>query len=93
LKQQRRATGQNSFARSYAGEGKAVSGAAIKDLHLWSATVIAKKDSTQRKICRRCGADERVWATTHTVFSIAWDKLFPKAEDLKEPERVGRCFL
>ena len=31
--------------KSYAGEGKAVAGAAIKDLHLWPATVIAQKIS------------------------------------------------
>jgi len=35
--------------KSYAGEGKAVTGAAIKDLHLWPATVIAQKTAHNEK--------------------------------------------
>jgi beta-glucosidase len=76
--------------KSYAGEGKAVTGAAIKDLHLWPATVIAQKTAHNEKFAEDVALMKSMGNNAYR-FSIAWDKLFPR-EDLKEPEPSAVAF-
>ncbi|MFO1526863.1 MAG: family 1 glycosylhydrolase [Turneriella sp.] len=64
--------------KSYAGEGKPVAGAAIKDLHQWSEAVIRLKTGHSEKLAEDVALMRDLGANAYR-FSIAWDRLFPRA--------------
>ncbi len=78
------------IARSYAGEGKPVTGAAIKDLHLWPANVIKNKTAHNEKVVEDVALMKQMGNNAYR-FSIAWDKLFPR-ENMTEPDAAAVAF-
>lgn len=76
--------------KNYAGEGKAVTNASIKDLHLWNETVIREKTSHLKKFKEDIALMKDLGANAYR-FSIAWDRLFPR-ENMTEPDKAAVAF-
>lgn len=76
--------------KSYAGEGKPVTGAAIKNLHQWSEAVIRLKTGHAAKLAEDVQLMKDLGANAYR-FSIAWDRLFPR-EDMTAPDAAAVAF-
>lgn len=76
--------------KSYTGEGKAVAGAAIKNLHQWSEAVIRLKTGHSTKLAEDVQLMKDLGANAYR-FSIAWDRLFPR-EGMAAPDATAVAF-
>ena len=76
--------------KSYAAEGKPVTGAAIKNLHQWSEAVIRLKTGHAAKLAEDVQLMKDLGANAYR-FSIAWDRLFPR-EDMTAPDTTAVAF-
>ncbi|MFO1470847.1 MAG: family 1 glycosylhydrolase [Turneriella sp.] len=76
--------------KSYAGEGKPVAGAAIKNLHEWSETVIRLKTGHSTKLSEDVQLMKDLGNNAYR-FSIAWDRLFPR-EGMATPDAAAVAF-
>lgn len=76
--------------KSYAGEGKAVAGAGIKDLHLWPENVVREKTQHLKRFKEDIQLMKDLGANAYR-FSIAWDRLFPR-ENMTEPDKTAVAF-
>ena len=76
--------------KSYAGEGKPVTGAAIKNLHQWSEGVIRLKTGHSTKLAEDVQLMKDLGANAYR-FSIAWDRLFPR-EGMAAPDAAAVAF-
>lgn len=76
--------------KSYAGEGNPVAGAAIHDLHKYPAEVIRQKTAHTLKLSEDVGLMREMGANAYR-FSIAWDRLYPRA-DMDKPEASAVAF-
>lgn len=76
--------------KSYAGEGKPVTGAAIKNLHQWDEAVVRLKTGHSTKLAEDVQLMKDLGANAYR-FSIAWDRLFPR-EGMAAPEATAVAF-
>lgn len=76
--------------KSYAGEGKPVTLAAIKNLHAWPESVIRLKTGHSEKLVEDVQLMKDLGANAYR-FSIAWDRLFPR-EGMAVPDSLAVAF-
>jgi beta-glucosidase len=76
--------------KSYAGEGKPVAGAGIKDLHLWKENVIREKTAHNTRYKEDIQLMKDLGANAYR-FSTAWDRLFPR-ENATTPDAAAVAF-
>lgn len=75
--------------KSYAGEGKPVAGAAIKDLHHYPADVIRLKTAHTQKLAEDVALMKELGTNAYR-FSIAWDRIFPSEN--ATPDAIAVAF-
>lgn len=76
--------------KSYAGEGKPVQDAGVHDLHKYPPEVIRRKTAHNEKYAEDIALMREMGANAYR-FSIAWDKLFPRA-DMETPDAKAVAF-
>ncbi|MBN8221362.1 MAG: glycoside hydrolase family 1 protein [Spirochaetes bacterium] len=76
--------------KNYAGEGKPVAGAGIKDLHLWRENIVREKTQHLKRFKEDFQLMKDLGANAYR-FSIAWDRLFPR-ENATEADKTAVAF-
>lgn len=76
--------------KSYAGEGKPVANAGVHDLHKYPAEVVRLKTAHTQKLSEDVALMKEMGANAYR-FSIAWDRLYPRA-DMEKPDAATVAF-
>ncbi len=76
--------------KSYGGEGKLITGAAIKNLQQWPAAVIRLKTAHSEKLAEDVRLMKDLGVNAYR-FSIAWDRLFPR-KGMAAPDAAAVAF-